>query len=112
MTTTTIGMNYRVRSGMESAFESRFRSVLDHMAAARGHVATHLYKDALAASASYLVVSEWADQGAFDAFVGSEAFRSTTAWGAEKVLEGRPAHRVFGQDDTRDLGRCPVHTTS
>jgi heme-degrading monooxygenase HmoA len=43
----------------------------------------------------YLIVSDWADRGAFDAFIGSEAFRSVANWGKEQILAGRPTHEIY-----------------
>jgi heme-degrading monooxygenase HmoA len=42
-----------------------------------------------------LIISEWNDQGAFDQFVKSEAFKKVTNWGKEQILSARPDHTVY-----------------
>ena len=91
----TIGMNYVVIPGKEAAFESKFSKVLSSLELAVGHDNSHLYRD-VANGRSYLIVSQWNDQDAFNEFIGSDAFRSVTNWGAENILEGRPKHEVYG----------------
>jgi heme-degrading monooxygenase HmoA len=102
----TVGMNYEVLPGKGSAFEKKFALVVEALASLPGHVTTRLYRD-VANERSFLVVSEWDSRGAFDAFVGSDAFRKTTEWGAAGILASRPTHRVYG-DDPPVAGGCPV----
>jgi heme-degrading monooxygenase HmoA len=90
----TIGMNYEVIPGKEAVFERAFSQVLDVMSKDEGHSKSVLYK-AVSSPASYLIISEWSDQAAFDRFVKSEAFARVTNWGKEQVLAGRPAHKVY-----------------
>lgn len=90
----TIGMNYTVLPGKEDVFERAFRAVLDVMKGSTGHTTSHLYKD-IDAPNSYLIISEWNDKTAFDAFVRSEQFAKVTNWGKEQILAGRPKHQVF-----------------
>jgi heme-degrading monooxygenase HmoA len=44
---------------------------------------------------SYVILSEWANRAAFDAFVASEAFKNVTTWGKEQILAGRPSHTYY-----------------
>jgi len=90
----TIGMNYEILEGKESAFEKKFALVIELMSGMDGHVTTRLYRDAHAPQ-SYLVVSEWASSDAYQAFIRSEAFAKTTRWGRENILATRPSHRVY-----------------
>ena len=107
---TTVGMNYEIREGKESAFEKKFAVVLDVMEDVPGHVRTNLYRDAFS-DRSYLVVSEWTARKDFDGFIGSDAFRATTAWGEANILASRPNHFIYGEEAGGDLaGDCPAHT--
>ena len=90
----TVGMNYEVREGKDQPFEKKFALVLEAMEGSEGHVRTQLYKDVFK-DRSYLVVSEWSQQPAFDAFVKSEAFEKVTDWGQANILAARPAHKVY-----------------
>lgn len=90
----TIGMNYEILEGKEAPFEKMFAKVIELMNETRGHLVTHLYRDVWKAR-SYLIVSEWQTQQDFDAFLGSDAFRKTAAWGKESILASRPAHQVY-----------------
>ena len=90
----TVGMNYRVIEGKQHDFEEKFAGVIDALKAAAGHSASTLWKD-VADGASYLITSEWSDEDAFKAFIGSQAFRDVTNWGKEQILAGRPMHKVY-----------------
>jgi heme-degrading monooxygenase HmoA len=90
----TIGMNYQVLPGKEVVFEKAFQSVLTVMGASPGHTASKLYKD-VSNPQSYLIVSEWNDEAAFNAFIKSEAFAKVTNWGKEQILSGRPKHQIY-----------------
>jgi heme-degrading monooxygenase HmoA len=59
-----------------------------------GHSESHLYRD-VDQPASYLIVSDWSDRAAFDAFIRSETFAKVTSWGKEQILAGRPVHTVY-----------------
>ena len=80
----TIGMNYSVLPGKEEVFERAFNQVLDVMKQGKGHAQSFLYND-VNAKGSYLIVSEWNDKDAFDAFIKSEAFAKVTTWGKEQI---------------------------
>ena len=90
----TVGMNYRILPGKEQAFESVFKAVVAAMDTAPGHSASKLYRDAFD-TASYLIISDWNDRAAFDAFIASEQFRNVADWGKEQVLAGRPTHAYY-----------------
>lgn len=90
----TIGMNYNVLPGKEEVFERAFAQVLDVMKSGTGHQESHLYRDTQNKQ-SYLIVSDWHDQDAFNAFIRSEAFSKVTNWGKEQILAGRPKHTVY-----------------
>ena len=91
----TIGMNYEVLAGQDEVFERAFASVLSAMKEMAGHHESRLYRD-VHSERSYLIVSEWTDKGAFDAFIASEQFARVTNWGKQQVLAGRPKHTVYG----------------
>ncbi len=90
----TIGMNYQVLAGKETVFEKAFQAVLTVMSTSPGHTVSKLYKD-VSSPQSYLIVSEWNDQTAFNDFIRSEAFAKVTNWGKEQILAGRPKHQVY-----------------
>ncbi len=90
----TVGMNYHVLPGKGEAFEQVFKAVLDKMASDQGHRESHLYRDVFDPN-KYMIVSDWADRGAFDAFISSDAFRSVANWGKEQILAGRPSHEIY-----------------
>lgn len=87
-------MNYKVLPGKEEVFERAFKSVLDVMRAMPGHSASYLYHEVETPS-SYLIVSDWSDKSAFDAFIKSEQFSKVTNWGKEQILSDRPRHQVY-----------------
>ncbi len=90
----TVGMNYKVLPGKGPVFERAFQQVLVAMSKGQGHSATQLYKD-VNEDNSYLIVSDWSDEAAFQAFIKSEAFAKVTNWGKEQILAGRPQHKVY-----------------
>lgn len=96
----TVGMNYRVIDGMESVFEKRFEALLGEMQNVPGHEHTALFENTFE-DRSYLVLSEWENREAFDAFVGSPAFRTVTDWGEEHVLAARPKHEIYRAEALR-----------
>lgn len=71
-----------------------FAKVIEIMNQTVGHQVTHLYRDVWIAR-SYLIVSEWDSREQFDAFLASDAFKKTAAWGKESILASRPAHHVY-----------------
>ncbi len=102
----TIGMNYAVLQGKESTFENAFRKVVKAMQGISGHGETHMFRD-IDDPLQYLIVSQWSDKSAFDAFIASETFRNVANWGKEQILSGRPRHEVYGGE--APSGKCPVH---
>ena len=105
----TVGVNYEIREGKETAFEKKFALVLGVMGQTPGHLKTNLYRDVFG-ERSYLIVSEWETRATFDAFVGSEAFANVTNWGKENILASRPKHEVYGGDTPAPVtGGCPEH---
>src|SRR3972149_1862686 len=100
-------MNYAVLKGKESTFENAFRKVVKAMGGIAGHSETHMFCD-IDDSLQYLIVSQWSDKSAFDAFIASETFRNVANWGKEQILSGRPRHEVYGR--STESGKCPVST--
>jgi heme-degrading monooxygenase HmoA len=90
----TIGMNYKVIPGKGEVFENAFRSVLKVMEEMEGHTKSFLYKDVDDAN-SYLIVSDWSSEDAFNGFIRSEKFANVVNWGKENILAGRPSHTVY-----------------
>ncbi len=90
----TVGMNYQVREGKQAVFENAFNKVLNAMNGMPGHDKSFLYRD-VNNPLSYLIISDWSDRKAFDAFIASDAFRSVANWGKEEILTGRPKHEVY-----------------
>ena len=90
----TIGMNYRVLPGKEEIFESTFRKVLKAMEGIAGHTVSKLFREVDDAN-HYVILSEWNDRAAFDAFVASDTFRNVANWGKEEILAGRPTHTYY-----------------
>lgn len=102
----TIGMNYEVIDGKQGDFESMFAKVLEAMQGIDGHGASHLYRD-VTSDTSYLIVSEWSNEDAFNGFIASERFKNVANWGKEQILSARPKHQVYGGQTPKDAG-CPV----
>jgi heme-degrading monooxygenase HmoA len=90
----TVGMNYKVIPGMQTAFEQKFAAVLTALRAAPAHKNSTLWRD-VADDSSYLITSEWSDEAAFTDFIHSQAFRDVTNWGKEQILAGRPQHKIY-----------------
>ena len=90
----TIGMNYKVLPGKEATFENAFRKVIGAMANITGHTRTRMCRD-IDDQRLYVILSEWSDRNAFDAFIASPTFRSIADWGREQILEGRPSHTYY-----------------
>ncbi len=91
---TTIGMHYEVIPGKEEEFEKGFLGVLEHLKSVAGHVESHMYED-VACVGSYVILSQWETKAAFEAFLKSDAFKNTVAWGKAEILRSRPRHKVF-----------------
>lgn len=92
----TIGMNYRILPGKEKIFEEAFNNVLNVMKEIEGHSKSFLFRDVNDAQ-SYLIVSDWSSEEAFNGFIQSEKFRKVANWGKENILAGRPSHTVYKQ---------------
>ena len=90
----TIGMNYKMIPGKEETFEKAFTSVLEVMNEMEGHSESFLYKD-VNDPQSYLIVSDWSSEAAFNGFIQSEKFKNVVNWGKENILAGRPKHTVY-----------------
>jgi len=90
----TIGMNYKVIPGKEATFETAFRKVITVMKDLPGHTQSRMCRD-IDDPQLYVILSEWNDRGAFDAFIASDAFRAVANWGKEQILMGRPAHTYY-----------------
>tara|TARA_Y100001936_G_C16035951_1_gene648576 strand:+ start:311 stop:628 length:318 start_codon:yes stop_codon:yes gene_type:complete len=90
----TIGMNYKMIPGKEKIFEDAFKAVLGVMKEMEGHSKSFLYKD-VSDPQSYLIVSEWSEEEAFNDFMASDKFKSVVNWGKENILAGRPSHTVY-----------------
>jgi len=90
----TIGMNYKMIPGKEKVFEDAFDAVIKVMNEMEGHSKSFLYKDVNDAQ-SYLIVSEWNSEDAFNDFMQSDKFKNVVNWGKENILAGRPSHTVY-----------------
>lgn len=105
----TIGMNYEVREGKGEQFEKVFGGVLAVMNATEGHTHSSLFRDVFEIN-RYIIVSEWADESAFNAFTTSEKFTRIVDWGREDILASPPRHEIYRSEKRRRGGRqCPVH---
>lgn len=93
----TVGMNYSVIEGKEKVFEDACAKVVDTMGGIDGHDESHLYRQVGGDSSSYLIVSRWASEDAFKAFIASDAFKKVTNWGKENILAGRPSHTTYNE---------------
>ncbi len=91
----TVGMNYKIIPGKDEEFVAVFKKVLQIMSEMPGHGESHLYRD-VSSEHDYLILSEWSDEDAFDAFVASDRFKNVVAWGRKSVLAARPKHEIYG----------------
>jgi heme-degrading monooxygenase HmoA len=90
----TVGMNYQILPGKGESFEQVFKAVIEVMKQMPGHTESHLYRDVFDPQ-RYVIISDWADRDAFDAFIRSEQFRNVANWGKEQILAGRPSHTYY-----------------
>lgn len=90
----TVGMNYKVIPGKEETFEKACTGVINAMQGMDGHQESFLFND-VNNKQTYLIISDWSDKDAFDAFIASDQFKKVTNWGSEQILAGRPAHQVY-----------------
>ena len=92
----TIGMNYHVLEDKGDVFEGACKKVLDGMAGAEGHDDSQIFRRVDGGEGlQYLIVSRWADEDAFNAFIASDTFKKVTSWGLNNVLAGRPSHTTY-----------------
>lgn len=91
----TIGMNYHVLPGREEVFEAACERVVSTMQGVEGHDESHLYRRVGEGGGVYLIVSRWASEDAFQAFIASDAFKKVTSWGRENILAGPPRHTTY-----------------
>ncbi len=66
----TIGLDYKVADGKQNAFIDMFNQVQRILMNVRGHRNSTLYRD-VSDSKAFLIVSEWADEDHFQAFIES-----------------------------------------
>ncbi len=92
----TIGMNYKIIPGKEEVFENAFKSIIKVMNEMEGHTRSNLYKDVNDLH-SYLIVSDWNSEEAYNAFINSDKFAGVVDWGKENILAGRPSHTLYRQ---------------
>ena len=90
----TVGMNYQVLAGKERAFEAMFAKVIEVMDQMPGHSRSSLYTE-VSSPQNYLIISDWNDREAFDAFIRSDRFRKVADWGKQQILAGRPTHEYY-----------------
>ncbi len=90
----TIGMNYRVLPGKGEEFVEKFRAVLAVINEADGHDESHLFQD-VDEPDSYLIVSDWNEHEAYQAFIQSQVFKDVTSFAKENILADRPRHKVY-----------------
>ncbi len=102
-------MYYDVIPEKAGLFVERFREVIKLLDTMPGHGMTRLYVG-VDDPYSYAVLSEWDSPDAFYAFIKSDVFRQTTAWGREQVLRGAPRHKIYPRSD--DLARPSAAPTS
>ncbi|HVY61248.1 MAG TPA: antibiotic biosynthesis monooxygenase [Planctomycetota bacterium] len=105
----TVGMQYDVIPGKESAFEGGFKAVEDALKSEwKGHKLTRLFKDVFKPT-SYMIYSEWETFEDFQKFMTSEAFRKAADWGKEEILAGRPKHQILKHEGGPPGGGRPGH---
>ena len=105
----TVGMNYKVVTGKDEEFIAVFTKVLQIINDLPGHGETHLYRD-VHHKHDYLIISEWSDEAAFNAFIASDRFKKVADWGKRNILTQRPRHEIYGGTRTSQPPgeRCPA----
>jgi heme-degrading monooxygenase HmoA len=88
-------MTYEVLPGKEQVFEDACANVVKTMEGTPGHDHSEIFRSISADSPSYLIVSRWENEDAFQGFVSSDAFRKVTSWGKENILRARPSHTTY-----------------
>ena len=94
----TIGMNYEVLAGKEQIFEDACAKVVSTMESIDGHDRSTIYRSIAADESTYLIVSRWVSEQAFDDFIASDAFKKVTDWGKQHILATRPSHTTYRED--------------
>ncbi len=89
----TLGLQYAVKPEREEEFLERVAAVNMFVQSLRGHRETVLAK-VVSQPCTYLVLSAWTDEQAFLAFLRSDMFNATKAWGRD-VLEEVPRHTFW-----------------
>ncbi len=105
----TVGMNYKIVQGKDDEFIAVFTKVMEIMKRMPGHGETHLYRNVYSEH-DYLIISEWTDEAAFTAFIGSDRFKNVTDWGKKNVLATQPKHEIYGSGQTGQASSetCPA----
>ncbi len=106
----TVGMNYNIVEGKDDEFIAVFTKVMEIMKRMPGNGETHLYRNVYSEH-DYLIISEWTDEAAFTAFIGSDRFKNVTDWGKKNVLATQPKHEIYGSGQTGQPSSetCPAH---
>ena len=91
----TIGMNYHVLDGKEKIFEDACANVVKTMEDIDGHDTSEIFRSISSDGPSYLIVSRWESENAFNDFIASDAFKKVTNWGKKNILASRPSHTTY-----------------
>jgi len=91
----TIGMNYEVLAGKEEVFEKACERVIAAMQPMEDHAESRLFRQVGEDTRTYLIVSRWSSEDAFNEFIRSDQFKKVTSWGADNILAGRPSHTIY-----------------
>ena len=102
----TLGLRYVVKPEREAEFLEKVAEVNVLVQALRGHQETVLAK-VVDQPCTYLVLSAWTDEQAFLAFLQSDVFNATKAWGRD-VLEEMPRH-TFWYPRLAENAEHPAH---
>lgn len=102
----TLGLRYVVKPEREQEFLQKVAEVRVLVQGMPGHQETILSRD-VDRSQVYLLYSAWADEQAFYAFLRSDVFNATKAWGRD-VLEEMPRHTFWYPRSATDAAR-PTH---
>ena len=90
----TVGMTFKIVLGKEEQFEDAYKKILNVLNHAEGHSGSRLYRDSEDPS-TFLLMSEWLDQRAFDICIDSKQYREAVDWNREQILAGKIHHRIF-----------------
>lgn len=90
-----VGLYYRVKKGKMTEFEKIYYEVLKYLKEnVEGFLDAKLYKN-VEDPLEYLIYTEWRDLDSFKKFVTSKAFKDTTTYGMQEILEGTPRNKIF-----------------